>query len=138
MTNSWVLRNRLPEPNTTTAAKIRPIAPRTNAPTVAGLIRLPMIPRWLVRFVVFFSASQESPHAGIFAILEQVLRVAFRNYGLALRVEKNAVVADRKNARELVSHDDDRRAEVVAQLQDQIVEQPRTYRIEAGRRLVKE
>src|ERR1700688_1094437 len=69
---------------------------------------------------------------------KQVLGIALRDHRLALRVEKDAVVADCENAGQLMRHDDDRRAKIVAQFQYQVVEQPRTYRIEAGRRLVKE
>src|SRR5271156_3601242 len=69
---------------------------------------------------------------------KQVLGVAVRDHGLALRVEKDAVVADCKNAGQLVRDDDHGCAEVVAQFEDQIVEQARAYRIEAGRGLVEE
>src|ERR1700691_4370318 len=132
MTNSCVLRNRLPEPKTTTAARTRPTPPRTNAPTIVGLIRLPMLPLCFFGFAIFSTAGQESLHTLILAILEQVLGVALRDHGSALRVEKNAVVADCKNAGQLVRDDDHRRAEVVAQLEDQVVEQARADWIEAG------
>src|ERR1700735_1627845 len=138
MTNSCVLRNRLPDPKTTTAARMRPPPPRTNAPTIVGLIRLPMLPLCFFRFVIFSAAGQEILHPLIFAILEQVLGVALRDHGSALRVEKNAVVADCKNAGEFMRDDDPRRAGVGAQLEDQVVEQARADRIEAGRRLVEE
>src|SRR5579862_2347364 len=131
MTNSCVLRNRFPDPKITTEARIRKTAPSTNAPTVAGLTRLPMFPRrCFIR--VFSAASEERMHTGILAIIEQVLGVAVRDHRSAFRVEKNAVVSDCKNTGQLVRDDHHRRAEVVAQLEDQVVEQARTYRIEAG------
>src|SRR5271155_2900589 len=138
MTNSCVLLKRLPEPKTTIATRIRPIAPRTKAPTVAGLIRLPMIPRCFFFFRVFSAAREKSSHAVIGAMRKQVLGVAVRDHRLAFRVEKHAVVADCKDTRQLVSDDDHGRAKVVAQLEDQVVEQARTNRIETGRRLVEE
>src|SRR5262249_53743926 len=53
-------------------------------------------------------------------------------------VEEDAVVADGEDARQLVGDDDDRRLQAVAQLEDQLVEQPRADRIQSGRGLVEE
>ena len=61
-----------------------------------------------------------------------------RDHRPRLDVEEDAVVADGEDARQLVRDDDDRRAEAVAQLEDQVVEQARADRVEAGRRLVEE
>src|ERR1700737_3677809 len=68
---------------------------------------------------------------------KQLLGVAFCDHCPALGVEKDAVVADCKDAREFVGHDHDRRAEAVTQFQDQVIEQARAYWIEAGRWLRK-
>src|SRR6266446_5439971 len=69
---------------------------------------------------------------------KQLFGIAFGDHCPALGVEKDAVVADCKDARQFVSHDYDRRAEIVAQFEDQIVEQARAYRIETGGWLVEE
>src|SRR6185295_976897 len=53
-------------------------------------------------------------------------------------VEKHGIVADREDARQLVRDDDDRRAETVAKLENQLVEKPRRYRIEPRGGLVEE
>src|SRR6516162_2135339 len=69
---------------------------------------------------------------------KQVMRISARDLGARFRVQEDAVVGDGEDARELVGDHDDRRAEVGAQLEDQVVEQARAYRIESGRRLVEE
>ena len=58
--------------------------------------------------------------------------------GPRLVVEKHRVRADGEDARQLVRDHHHRRAEAVAQLEDQIVEPPRADRIQAGRGLVEE
>src|ERR1022692_1621965 len=75
-------------------------------------------------------------HDRIIAMLEQLFGISSRANGMGIRIEEYAVVADGKNARQFVGHDHHSRAEIVAQLQNQIVEQPRAYRIEARRRLI--
>ncbi len=67
---------------------------------------------------------------------QQFFRIAGRDHRAAFRVEKDAVICDCENARQLVRHHHHGGAQVVAQLENQIVEQPRAYRIESGRRLV--
>ena len=67
---------------------------------------------------------------------QKLLRVTAGNHGPRFRVQKHTVVADGKNARQLVGDNHNRRAQTVAQLQDKIVEQTRADRIEAGRRFV--
>ena len=57
-------------------------------------------------------------------MLEQFRGIAVGRDGVGPRIEKDAVVADREDAGQLVGHDHDCRAEAVAQLQDEIVEQP--------------
>src|SRR5215813_12256993 len=69
---------------------------------------------------------------------EEPLGVAQGNLRFGFRIEKYAVVANRKNARQLVGDHDDRGAEAVAQLEDQIVQQPRADGVETGRRLVEQ
>ena len=67
---------------------------------------------------------------------QKLLGVAAGDHGPRFRVEKHAVVADGKDARQLMGDDHDCGAEAVAQLQDQIIEQARADRIEASRRFV--
>src|SRR5437773_4704154 len=103
-------------------------APRTKPPISVGLIFL---------FMLFlFSASQETAHRRILRMGQKLLRVAAGDHGSRFRVEKHAVVADGKNARQLMGDNHHRRAQAVAQLQDKIVEQARADRIEASRRFV--
>ena len=68
---------------------------------------------------------------------QKLLRVAAGYHGPRLRVEKHAVVANRKDARQLMSDNHNRGAQTVAQLQDKIVEQTRADRVQPGRRFVK-
>src|SRR5260370_23633047 len=120
MTNWCALRKRLPDPKTTTAVRISPTAPNTNAPTVVGLTRLPMAPLW---FSILVAARKESPHAMVGAMGEQLLGVAARDHRAAFRVEEDAVVPDCKDTCQFVCHHDDRRAEVVANIKNHVDEQ---------------
>jgi hypothetical protein len=54
---------------------------------------------------------------------EQISRVPSGDRCLCFRVQKYAIRADRKNARELMCDDDNCRPEAIAKFQDQIVEQ---------------
>src|SRR5260370_35946603 len=106
MTNWCALRKRLPDPKTTTAVRISPTAPNTNAPTVAGLTRLPMAPLW---FSILVAARTESPHAMVGAMGEQLLGVAAREHRAAFRVEGDAVVPDCRSNCQLRFHHHHRR-----------------------------
>jgi hypothetical protein len=79
---------------------------------------------------------QKPLHLRIGAFGKQLPRVADGDLRLALRIQEYAVVTDREDARQLMRHHDDRRAQAVAQLEDQIVEQSRADRIEPGRGFV--
>ena len=63
---------------------------------------------------------------------QELLGVTAGDHGPGFRVEKHAVIADRKDARQLMGDNHNRRAQAFAQLQDQIVEQARADRIETG------
>src|SRR4051794_32338626 len=52
------------------------------------------------------------------------------------RIEKDGIVADGEDARQLVRDDDERRAQAVAQLHDQLVQAARRDRVEPRVRLV--
>src|SRR5215469_231225 len=114
-----VFWNRRPEPSITITSTARPIAPRTKAPTRAGLTRLPMLPRC---FLGVLAAGEETVDYRIVAVGEQLVRIAVGDHRAALGVEKDAVVANGEDTRELVRDDHDRRTETIAQFQDQIVE----------------
>src|SRR5579875_225741 len=129
-TNRWARRKSRPEPNATIPARATAIAPTTKAPTAVGLGRLPTSP--------VLAAPQEAAHRRVLAVVAQLARRAVGDDRVALGVEEDAVGADREDARQLVGDNDDRRAEAVAQLEDQVVEPPRADRIEARRRLVEE
>src|SRR4051794_25155119 len=128
--------NMLPPPKKRTAATMIPMAPRTKPPTAAGLasdIRaLPLLDRF----------RRRSPHEGLngrmAARVAQVPRRAMGDRGLRIGVEEHAVIADGKEARQLVADHDHGRAEPVAKLEDQLVEPLRGDRVEPGRGLVEE
>src|SRR5262249_2939084 len=84
------------------------------------------------------SASEEAADALLPAGLEQIARRPLREQRLRLGVEEDALVGDREDARELVRHDDEGSLQAGAQLEDQVVEQARADRVEAGARLVEE
>src|SRR5487761_510651 len=133
----------MPPPITTIPKSTSASAPSTNAPTKGGLTFLPidLFPRLaaLRRFrFAFGAAGQKAAHARIGRVFEQFARIALGYRRMAVGVEKDAVVADREDAGELVRHHDDGGAERVADLQDQFVEQPRAYGIEPGRGFVEE
>src|SRR6266566_2149071 len=109
-------------------------APTTKAPISVALGRLPMISL----HSVFRAARQEAAHLEVRRVREEVPRRAVRDAGPRLRIEEDAVVPDREDARQLVRHDDDGRAEAVAKFEDEVIEEPGGYRVEPRRRLVEE
>src|SRR6266849_4538871 len=110
-------------------------APRTNAPITAGLAFLPMA--WL-RSGALPAPRQELPHPRVGRVREQLARRSRGGDRPALGVEKDAVVADREDARQLVGHDDDGRTQALPQLEDQVVEPSRAHRVEPRGGLVEE
>src|SRR5207249_4860166 len=128
--NSW------PLPQTTTATTTRMIAPITKAPIRAGFVFLPMLgPRAVAALL---APREERAHARILRLLAQHPWRAARDQHAALGVEEHAVVGDGEDARQLVRHHDDRRAQAVPQLEDEIVQPSRADRIEPRRGLVEE
>src|SRR2546427_8852017 len=101
-----------------TATMVSAIAPITKAPMSAGFARLPMGSS-------FLAPREELAHARVGRVRQQLLRRAGGDHRTAVRVEEDAIVRDREDARELVGHDHDRRAEAVAQLEDQLVQAAR-------------
>src|SRR5690349_19902172 len=109
-----------------TAAEILiAIAPSTNRPISVGLTRFATTVRRGLRVravlfrlvrLAFLAASQEAMNLRIVAEHEQILRRSPRDLRARLGVEKDRIVADREDARELVRDDDDGRAETVAEL----------------------
>jgi hypothetical protein len=68
----------------------------------------------------------------------RVGRASERGHGLLADVQKEHAVRDLEDAREVVAHHDDRGAEAVPDLEDQVVEAARGDRIESGGWLVEE
>src|SRR5262245_57356611 len=134
MTNVSARLKNCPEPNTTMPRMASASAPTTNRPMTVGLAFLPM-PHFLRRLR---AAGQKAAHIGIGRVIAQFLRVAAGGHRARLHVEEDAVVADGEDAGQLVRDDDDRRAEAVAQLEDELIEEARADRIEPGGRLVEE
>jgi hypothetical protein len=54
---------------------------------------------------------------------QKLLGIAARNHRCAFGVEKYTVVGDPENARKLMCDDNDGRAQIVANLEDEIIEQ---------------
>jgi hypothetical protein len=77
-------------------------------------------------------------HFRIGRVVAQLCGVAERGHGLLLDVEEQRAVRDPEDAREVVRHHDDGRAEARLQLEDQVVEKARADRVQAGRRLIEE
>src|SRR6266478_201390 len=93
---------------------------------------------WRSGFPVAPPAREEAMDVRVRWMGEQLAGVAPGAHGSCLGVEEDAVVGDREDARQLVRDDDHRRSEAVSQGEDELVEEARADRIEAGRRLVEE
>ena len=84
------------------------------------------------------AAQQEVAHLRVGAFVPEFPGVALGDHRLGVGIQEDRVVADGEDAGELVSDDGDGGAQAVAQLEDQVVEQPRADGIQPGRRLVEE
>src|SRR5262249_38879316 len=115
-----------PPPKSNTPATRQTMAPMTKAPITVGLILLPMMSRSPYRVSpgrptptsrcgrgVRLPAPEEGPNCRLRRAVPQGLGRAHRQHGLRVGVEEDAVVANGKNARQLVGHDDDCGAEAV-------------------------
>src|SRR5262249_48147467 len=118
-TAGYTWRKKRPEPKIPTAATPRITAPTTNAPMMVVLARLLMSSSGLARC----TAREEAADRGVTAV-QQLLGIAPGRDRPRLHVEKDTRICDREDARQLVGHDHDRGAEAVAQLEDQLVEEP--------------
>src|SRR4051812_24033332 len=101
------------------AATMSASAPRTKPPTIVGLGFLAMVRSLCVGRP---AARQKLPDALVGRMRQQGARRSACAEGPRRGVEVDAVVADGEDARQLVRDDDHRRAEAVAQLDDQLVE----------------
>src|SRR5215471_2858737 len=130
------------EPKTNAAVTSKPIAARTKPPTIFGFARRLMLP--LLGSLGFlcrggsFAPPQKSLNFRIRTFSQQPFWGAAGDLRLGLRIEKDAVITNRKDAWQLVRNHNDCGAETVAQLEDQIVQKAGTYRIETGRWLVEQ
>src|SRR5678815_1071875 len=102
-------------------------APTTNAPMSALL--------GCLRTARPSAPGEESEHPRVLRFGQELLRVSRGDHRLALPVEKHRVVADGEDARQLVGHHDDRGAEAVAQIEDEVIEPTRGDRIQTRGRL---
>src|SRR5882672_4391580 len=141
---SVVAVNNRDELNNTSAVTAR-ARPRTiNSPMRVGLAFLLIRRRgsnWAGFDYAFgegLPAGQKLPHVWVGGILQKVARVALRPHRAGVCVEKDRVVADGEDALQLVTDDDERRAEAVAQLPDQLVKVAGADRVQARRRLIQE
>src|SRR5262245_3477562 len=102
------------------------MAPTTKAPITVGLILLPMVSRSPCRpgpgcqapasrcgGGVRVPAPEEGTKLWLWRGVSQGLGRPHRQHGLRVGVEEDAIVANSKNARQLVRHDNDRGAEAV-------------------------
>src|SRR2546422_9544294 len=85
-------------------------------------------------------AREKAPHLRVATLVEELRRMARGDDGPRLVVEKLRVRADGEDARQLVRDHHHRRAEAVAQLENQIIEPPRADGIQRSeeRRVGKE
>src|SRR5262249_60662867 len=112
-----------------TAATPRITAPTTKAPMTVVLARLLMRSSG-----VALCTAREEAADRIVAVVQQLLGIASCRDGPRLHVEEHTRVRDGEDTRQLVGHDHDRGAEAVAQLEDQLVEEPRADGVETGGR----
>src|SRR5262249_909814 len=102
------------------------MAPTTKAPITVGLILLPIMTRSPCRSGpgsqapasrraggVRVSSAAEGPNFRLGRGVPQGLGMPHRQHGLRFCVEEDALVANGKNARQLVGHDHDCGAEAV-------------------------
>ena len=68
------------------------------------------------------AALQEVADFKVRVMIPELFGIACGKLCLGYRIEEDRIIADCKNARELVGNHDNRCAEAVAQLQDQVVE----------------
>ena len=62
---------------------------------------------------------------------QKFLGIAVRNHRCAFGIEKYTVVGDPENARKLMCDDNDGRAQIITDLEDEIIEQPGRNGIES-------
>src|SRR5215469_17382885 len=121
-----VTSKKVKEPKTSAAATSKPIAARTKPPTIFGFARRLMHPLpgslGFLRSGGGFTPPQKSLDFRIRTFGEQLFWGAPGNLRLRVRIEKDAVIADREDAWQLVRDHNDRGAEAVAQLEDQIIQ----------------
>src|SRR5579875_425881 len=134
-TNFTGRRHTRPEPTTPTATIRIARLQTTNAPIAVGLIRLAMTAACCASLL---SAGKESTDASVRGMSQHLVRIAGGDLGTGFGVQKDAVGGDREDARQFVRDHHDGGAQVLAQLQDQIVQQPGTDRIQTRRRFVEE
>src|SRR5262249_10216074 len=89
-TNRAVLRKKRPDPNIRMPNTPSAIAPRTNAPMIAGVAFLPMGPTLVA---VRFPAGEETAHV-LASRAQQLLRGTERGHRSLLHVEEQAVGGD--------------------------------------------
>src|SRR5882724_901193 len=108
-------------------------APTTKAPISFGLARftallLSVMASGLTglsgRLGAHGSAGEKRPHLRIGAGIAQVLGIPAGDHGFAVGIEKDRIVADGEDARQLVRHHYDGGAQTIAQLEDQLIQQP--------------
>src|SRR6267142_6124273 len=130
ITNVGRFWKNLRDPNTVMPAAASATAPTTNAPISVFLACLAIARP--------FAAGEEGEHPGIRRLGQKLLRVPRSDHRLAFPVEEHRVVADGKDAPQLMGHDHDGGPQTVAQIEDEVVEPPRAHRVEPRRRLVEE
>src|SRR6266849_1593102 len=114
ITNVGRFWKNLRDPKTAMPATVSATAPTTNAPISVFLACLAMARP--------FAAGKEGEHPGIPRFGQELLRVSRGDHRLAVAVEEHRVVADGKDAPELVRHDHDGGPEGVAQIEGEALE----------------
>src|SRR5262245_47086417 len=125
--HSRVGERSLKELNNTTPMTPSVTPPKMKSPMKVGLAFLLIRESGWKRFGCCcpgrrFTSSEEFPDRRISGGFQQLARAALRAHGAGIGVEENRVVADGKDARQLVGDDHERGAEAVAQLENQLIE----------------
>src|SRR5208283_189979 len=134
----------LSEPKTTMPATTRTKAPRTKAPMrllLACLLIIFLLNQHYLPYHLLctsLSPGQKVDHFGVFRLGEEVPGLSRSNHRFRVGVEKDRIVSDRKDARQLMGHNNYCSPETISQFDDQLVKQVRADGIEPCRRFIEE
>ena len=80
----------------------------------------------------FCSSGEKVPDIGVHRFLKKLLRISVCRHGPAVDIEIDRVVPDGKDAGQFMGDHHDRRPEAFPELEDQVIQEPGTHRVESG------